>query len=153
MALARHNIHAKKMFNVCDVARACDPSFAAQNSIPSIVDKLFAVIQPIAAHCNLRKLKLELPKYLSAAQDAVVSRDNVEDFSNAVLRWWKNSSEKAFPEWREAARIVFAMTPNSASCEHVFSLLKVMYGDMQDNCLADHLQASLMLRFNNRKVH
>lgn len=37
-------------------------------------------------------------------------------------------------------------------CERVFSLLKVMYGENQDSVLADHMQTSLMLRFNKRSV-
>ncbi len=55
-------------------------------------------------------------------------------------------------EWSKAARIVFSMSPNSASCERVFSLLKVMFGENRDSSLADMLQASLMLRYNKRRV-
>ena len=35
-------------------------------------------------------------------------------------------------------------------CEHVFSLLKAMFGDARDATLADMIQASLMLRYNGR---
>ena len=51
----------------------------------------------------------------------------------------------SFPTWAVAARMVFSMSPNSASCERVFSLLKQMFG-------VDHMQAALMLRYNKR-VH
>ena len=34
----------------------------------------------------------------------------------------------------------------------VFSLLKVMFGDLQDRAFSDYLQAALMLRVNNRNV-
>ena len=49
-------------------------------------------------------------------------------------------------------RIIFAFTPNSASSERVFSLLKCMFGDTQMSVLADYIQAALMLAYNKRKV-
>ena len=48
--------------------------------------------------------------------------------------------------------IVFSMTPSSAACERVFSLLKNMFGDLQHSSLADYIQASLMLKYNKRAV-
>ena len=47
----------------------------------------------------------------------------------------------AFPQWALAARIVFAISPNSASCERVFSLLKLMFGEDQITTLADAIRA------------
>ena len=44
------------------------------------------------------------------------------------------------------------ISPNSASCERVFSLLKLMWGDQQMSTLADAIRASLMLRYNDRVV-
>jgi len=58
----------------------------------------------------------------------------------------------AFPTWACAARIVFALSPNSASCERVFSLLKVLFGEQQMSALADYIRAALMLRCNERRV-
>ena len=46
----------------------------------------------------------------------------------------------------------FALSPNSASCERVFSLLKQMFGDQQISTLADAIRAALMLRYNDRMV-
>ena len=46
--------------------------------------------------------------------------------------------------------MVFAMSPNSASCERVFSLLKQMFGLEKKSVLADYMQAGLMLRYNKR---
>ena len=51
-----------------------------------------------------------------------------------------------------AARIVFAISPNSASCERVFALLKNLFGEQQMSALADYVQASLMLNYNGRRV-
>ena len=66
-----------------------------------------------------------------------------------ILAWWlKNKNH--LPLWSEAAKIVFAFSPNSASCERVFALLKAMFGDEQIRALADYIQAALMLAYNNR---
>jgi hypothetical protein len=69
----------------------------------------------------------------------------------SVLNWW-SSQIGTIPEWCKAARIVFAMSPNSASCERVFSLLKVMFGEARKASLSDMLQSALMLRYNKRHV-
>ena len=44
------------------------------------------------------------------------------------------------------------LTPNSAACERVFSLLKQMFGDAQMSALADYIRAALMLKYNERMV-
>ena len=100
---------------------------------------------------DLDALKAQLPAYLVAASHAAINTLEVDDSSQGVLEWWRTNG-KAFPAWASAARIVFAISPNSASCERVFSLLRVMYGDQQANVLADHLQVSLMSRYNQRIV-
>ena len=56
------------------------------------------------------------------------------------------------PVRADTARIVFAISPNSASCERVFSLLKLMFGEQQIRTLADTIRAALMLRYNDRMV-
>ena len=57
-----------------------------------------------------------------------------------------------FPAWAQAARIVFALSPNSAACERVFSLLKRLFGEQQMDSLSDYLNAALKLNFNGRTV-
>ena len=76
---------------------------------------------------------------------------DVEAYTKGVLEWWRTNGS-GFKEWALAARIVFAISPNSASCERVFSLLKLMFGDQQLSSLADFLRAAIMLRYNDRKV-
>ena len=49
-------------------------------------------------------------------------------------------------------QIVGSFTPNSAAAERVFSLLKLMFGDIQMQALTDMIQAALMLKYNQRKV-
>ena len=45
-----------------------------------------------------------------------------------------------------------AISPNSASCERVFALLKNLFNEQQMLSLADYVQAALMLNYNNRSV-
>ena len=47
---------------------------------------------------------------------------------------------------------VFALTPNSASCERVFAALKLMFGEQQMAALADQIRAAIILAYNDRKV-
>lgn len=65
---------------------------------------------------KIRKLQDELPAYLAAAEDTVISPDNTR------LQWWQY--QKNIPAWQDAARIVFSMLPSSAPAERVFSLLE-----------------------------
>ena len=62
------------------------------------------------------------------------------------------TNSSTFPAWALAARIVFAISPNSASCERVFALLKNLFGEQQMSALADYVQAALMLNYNGRRV-
>lgn len=107
-------------------------------------------IKPFETHINLELLKFELPTYVSTAKDVEIDRSVPEVFTEQVLAFWRSTPKEELKEWRKAARIVFGMTPNSAACERVFSLLAVMYGHEKDSVLADHIQASLMLRYNGR---
>ena len=63
---------------------------------------------------------------------------------------WGLKNKNHLPLWSEAAKIVFAFSPNSASCERVFALLKAMFGDEQMRALADYIQSALMLAYNKR---
>ena len=49
---------------------------------------------------------------------------------------------------------MFAISPNSASCERVFALLKRLFkfGEQQMRSLADLVQATLMLNYNKHSV-
>mmetsp|Transcript_2703 Transcript_2703/g.7883 ORF Transcript_2703/g.7883 Transcript_2703/m.7883 type:complete len:135 (+) Transcript_2703:445-849(+) len=129
--------------------RAFDPSYAHMidsNWIQSLSDlHAFACIPSLDTN-----LQQELPIYLAAAQGFVVNRADVKEFNMHVLNWWACNRSKN-PYWAMAARITFSLTPSSASCERVFSLLKCMFGHLQSASLADQVQAALMLRYNERK--
>lgn len=138
---------------MCKLLRAFDPTFAAQHLVPDMVDELVQLVLPLQHHVDAAKLKKELPIYLSCAAEVDESNiDDVATYSNQVLSFWKSTPSTELMEWRRAARIAFSISPNSASCERVFSLLECMYDELQLHTLADHLQASLMLRYNGRAV-
>ena len=90
-----------------------------------------------------------MPAYVAAVAGVVIPSTDIADFTAQVLAWWRANASQ-IPTWASAARIVFALSPNSASCERVFSLLESMFGDTQMSTLSDYLQAALMLRYNGR---
>ena len=92
--------------------------------------------------------------FLRVAGVRQVDHESVHTFTEKVLDWWSHNGSK-IPEWALATQIVFTFTPSSASCERVFSLLKSMYGHVgheQHSALMDQVQASLMLKYNERRV-
>jgi len=96
-------------------------------------------------------LKAELDKYIVAVADVEISRADVGDFTENVLDFWR-ARRSELPAWSEVARMIFALSANSASCERVFSLLKSMFDHTQNSVLADILQGSLMMRYNKRDI-
>ena len=97
-------------------------------------------------------MKQQMPQYLAAAAAApTFDIADVAAYTEAVLDWWR-ANGNSFPAWALSARIIFAFSPNSASCERVFSLLKTMFGEQQMSALADYIKAALMLRYNGRRI-
>lgn len=141
--------NCEDMYEACRLLQIFDPSFAAAHASPQFIDKLFTM--PAFGDGNAkRNMKSELPKYKSlCAQWDTIDHGCVDKFTAQVLKFWRNT-RKEIPSWARAAQIAFAMSPNSASCERVFSLLESMFGEEQHRALADLLQASLFLRYNKR---
>ena len=131
--------------------RAFNPNFAAAFVDPAFVDAM-AAIKPLQNLNMLTGMKRELPLYLSAAQNAQpFDTSDVDAFTESVLKWWRING-KSFPTWALAARISFAISPSSASCERIFALVKTMFGEQQMSALKDMIEAALMLRANKRRV-
>lgn len=145
-----------EMYKMCELLEVFDPSRcdAALDDDPAeVIDKL-TQIPILCASVDLDRLKVEVGRYLALASKVnpgSMPGHDVDAFTTGVTRWWAVNGQ-SIPEWAKAARIVFSMSPNSASCERVFSLLKVMFGETRDSSLGDMLQASLMLRYNDRNV-
>ena len=72
------------------------------------------------------------------------------DFTKGIPSWWKSHAFEV-GTWSEAARISFAMAPNSAGAERAFSLLKILLGSNQDTSLSDFIRGSITLRYNKTK--
>ena len=141
----------KEMYEMCRVVRAFDPNFACTHVDAAFVTSMSA-ITPLAALGMLGDLKRQLPQYLAAAGTApAFDKASVDDYSTAILAWWRTNGN-SFPTWALAARITFAISPNSASCERVFALVKNLFGDAQIASLKDYLQAALKLNYNRRLV-
>lgn len=132
--------------------QAFDPHYAKQQLTPSFVADL-ASIKPIMQHVNIEDLQAEFPAYIAASMRvAPYPLHDVEAYTNGVLEFWRlHTSQESLKAWRLAARIIFSFSPNSVACERVFSLLDCMFGETQQSCLADGLQASLMLQYNRAK--
>jgi hypothetical protein len=139
-----------EMYETLFLVQLSDPQMAVKHATPMAVDEL-AKIVPLGKLVDLVKMKAELPTMLRLAGDATFNAADVDLYSEGVLTWWRTHGT-AIPAWRAAARIVFALTPNSASCERVFALLRVMYDDTQKSALAGQVQAALMLCYNERVV-
>lgn len=140
-----------EMYNLCRLIQIFDPAFAVQFATPQMVDDLTNV-KPLGALADISMMKSQMPVYLTRCARFTVNTSDVEAFSDSVLEWWHRNTDEKISAWAHAARIVFAISPNSASCERVFSLMKNMFGDQQMSSLADYLQAALMLSYNGRKV-
>ena len=85
--------------------------------------------------------KAELPTYLAKAADVSPSF--------CPLEWWKRNANK-LPCWSVAFHKVLLVQPSSAASERVFFLLKPSFGDQQEHCLQDYIEASLMLQYNKQ---
>ena len=100
----------------------------------------------LTAHVNLVDLKREIPAYLSLAYRAPqLDMDDVSAFSDGVLDFWRGADAKGLASWKMAAQIAFSVSPSSAMCERVFSLLANMFPSQMDRSLGDVMQASALV--------
>jgi hypothetical protein len=110
-----------------------------------------AEIKPFGERSDLiARLQRALPTYIAAVNGFSIGHGDVSDFTRGVLSW-RNSHVSEVGAWSEAARIAFAMAPNSAGAEHVLSLLEILLGSNQDTALSEYILGLIMLRYNNTK--
>ena len=98
-------------------------------------------------------LKCQLPAYRTACSTyPIIPTGGIDLYTQRVLLFFQGlvGDPEQYSAWTDAALRVFSMSPNSASCERVFSLLKLMFSSMQMTALSDYVQGSLMLRYNGR---
>jgi hypothetical protein len=98
----------------------------------------------------MAELQRDLHLYVAASAGFTIDHGNVDDFTAGILTWWKHHATEV-GAWSEAAKISFAMAPNSAGAERAFSMLKTLLGSNQDSALADFIRGSMVLHYNNIK--
>jgi len=138
----------KEQHRITGLLRAFNPAFARGKINNRWVQDLANL--PPFSHLPVDDLQDELPHYLAACARTTIDQSDVKMFSNAVLDWWV-THHSCFPTWALAARIALCLSPNSAACERVFSLLAHMFPSVRDSSLGDQVCASLMLRFNRNQ--
>lgn len=119
----------------------------------SFVLDAFKDVPPFVEHDLLKGMSEEVHKYAKAAEkfECTAEKSDLKEYTKQVLKFWAEHHEQ-FPTWARAARIVFSLSPNSAACERVFSLLKNFFGVQQHSSLADQIQNALMLAYNKRAI-
>jgi hypothetical protein len=95
----------------------------------------------------MARLQRDLPTYIAAANGFSIDHGDVGDFTKAILSWWKSHVSEV-GAWSEAARIAFAMEPDSAGAECVLKLLKILFGSNQVTAFSDNFRWSNMLRYD-----
>ena len=76
-----------------------------------------------------------------------LDKDGEDTFD--LLAWWRANAEELAP-WVAVLRAVLAHSPNSCPPERVFSILNDSFGDDQKRALADYMEFSLMIQYNER---
>ena len=79
--------------------------------------------------------------YLSKAADVSPEYDPIA---------WCTNHAKDLPNWSRAVEKIFLVQPSSAGAERVFPVLSNMFGEQQENCLEDYIEASPLLQNNKR---
>jgi hypothetical protein len=112
---------------------------AERGVITDLVVRL-AEIKPFGERPDLMaRSQRDLPTYIAVANVFTIHHGDVGDFTKGILSWWKSHASEV-EAWSEAARIAFAMAPNSAGEERVFSLLKILFGSNHDTALSKYIR-------------
>ena len=145
------------------LAEAFDPSEAKHLKLVEYVDAMEGTF-PLFSDCDLfpegflDKLRQDIPLYQYHANGIEASfyakrleDDNwtdLDEYTDKVLRWWRDIGTSALPAWSAAVRAVFAMSPSSATPERIFSIVASTLGKGHDNAKFDLIESGTMLRFN-----
>ena len=84
--------------------------------------------------------------------NTAADRMDMHAYTDSVLAFWRKNRKHLAPSWALAARIAFSVTPNSASSERVFSVMKRAYGKhtLRDSAYSDAMATGMKLQFNHR---
>ena len=140
--------HMKKQHDKMRLLRLLNMLLSA-NEIDDHLEEL-RDFPPFRAHSLVAGMKAEAARYhAEASLFKYDSSLDIAEFSEAVLKFWRQQKGN-LKAWILPARIVFAISPNSAACERVFSLLTNFFGDQRTSSLSDIVETSLMLSYNKR---
>jgi hypothetical protein len=143
--------YMKTEHHLMRLAQAFDPTFVTGSEVTEDFLAELASFRPFKVHQLVPQMIKELEAYKRVAASFHCDHNDATAFTKHVLEFWAKHCSK-LPAWAEAARIIFALSPNSAACERVFSLLKLFFGEQRDASLADQIEAALMLAYNKRNV-
>lgn len=93
-------------------------------------------------------LMASLPAYMAYAAATPMVLD--ADGKAQVEQWWHDARlSPQMADWASAAKKILILQPSSAAAERVFSMLKAIMGEQQQNsALEDYQEAAIMTRYN-----
>lgn len=75
------------------MARLFDPSIGPGMD-DAAIDEFVETVLPLGHHVSAQDLKRELPAYISEAQNVRIDHEDVQAFSDQVLRFWRGASKR-----------------------------------------------------------
>lgn len=140
--LGKFNVELEPVVTAFRRARFFDP--VAVQSLGLTSQKVQSLrCFPFYSDEELGQMVDELPQYLAAVTD--VTLDTPEE----KWSWW--SHQNNIPHWKSAVMKLVLVQPSSAAVERVFSILTSCFTDEQRSSLEETIEASVMLRYNDRK--
>ena len=125
-----------------------DDGLIAQDALAA-----FRLTKKLELAALLPKIKGEMAKYNKLASTIKPRSERLDKETGKgtfnLLAWWRaNMAELA--SWVPVLRGILAHSPNSCPPERVFSILNDSFDDDQKNALADYMEFSLMVHYNER---
>ena len=101
----------------------------------------------------LSKMKDERTKYVGFANSIINETLRINPTTGKdtfdLLAFWRGHKGE-IPAFAKMCRAVLTYAPNSCPPERVFSILADSFGDDQKSALADYMEWSMMVQFNER---
>ncbi len=129
----------KRTIQVYEACELWNPGYiSASTSLDSLVHLKFLDI-------NVRsQLVREFPAYVAVAKTLSVP------LTPKTLLDFFCKNQKSFSTWSKTSKDICSLAPSEAAAERVFGLADAMFSDQQRHSLQDTMEASVMLRYNDR---
>ena len=133
------------------LVRMFDPQRATECDLISAdnLDLLALAVPNPSLVALIPQMKEEVAAYIAVANGVRMPTEDIAAYTEKILQFWSGREDK-LPAFAHAARIVFALTPNSAGCERVFSLLATLFPFERTSSMSDLIEGTLMMRYNKR---